>query len=137
MRRNDRENTAKAVDEVEPKVGIFYSVNGRLFVEGSSLSEAEDYGEAKTHARSHTDFWTDLVARGQVPLDEYELNPRGRVSYRCDTDRFLLLADRCILRDNAAVAEVMRRLHLPADRTDTSTDFHYRCPKCHPSVWKE
>jgi len=119
------------------QVGIFYMVNGKLFVEGSSLAEAEDYGEAKTHRRGHPDFWADLVARGLVPLDEYEDNPRGRVGYHCDTDRFLLLADRCILRDKALLAEIMRRLHLPPDRTDTGTDLHYRCPGCPRAVWED
>lgn len=74
-------NRSSAEQAPEPQVGIFYIVNGKLFVEGSSLAEAEDYAEAKTHGRGHPDFCTDLVVRGQVPLDEYEVNPRGRVSY--------------------------------------------------------
>jgi hypothetical protein len=137
-----REMKKKSTDDsraeaTDPCVGIFYLVDGKLFVEGSSLADAEPYGDAKTHARAHTEMWGELVLSGKVPRAPYELNPRGRVSFRCDTDRFLLLADRCILRDQAVVSEVMDRLHLPADRTDTGTDLHYRCPTCPRKVWRE
>ena len=121
----------------EPQVGIFFLVQGGLFVEGTPVSQAEDYGHAKTHGRGHLRLWGELVSAGKVPADEYEEHPRGRVSYHCDTNRFLLLADRCILRDKAVVAEVMRRLHLPPDRTDTGTDLHYRCPGCPRAVWED
>jgi hypothetical protein len=120
-----------------PRVGIFYLVGGKLFIEGSSLAEAEPYGEALTHARAHTEMWGELVLSGKVPHAPYEFNPRGRVVFHGDTDRFTLMADRCILRDKAVVSEVMERLHLPEDRTDLSTDWHYRCPTCPREIWEE
>jgi hypothetical protein len=61
---------------------------------------------------------------------EYEEFPRGRVMYNTKTQRFTLLADRCILRDKDAVSRIMSELHLPGESTDKGTDAHYRCSAC-------
>src|SRR4051812_22917664 len=76
-----------------PRVGIFYLVRGKLFIEGSLLSDAEPYGSSITHPRAHTQMWRELVEAGQVERAPYEENPRGRVNYHRDSERFTLMAD--------------------------------------------
>ena len=113
-----------------PYVGIFYFVGGRLLLDATPLAEAEDYGEGKTHGRSHMEYWETLARTGFVPDDEYEEHPRGRVNFNTKTGRFLLLADKCILRRPELVKQVMAGMRLAPKQTDTSTDPHYKCYRC-------
>jgi hypothetical protein len=105
-----------------PMVGIFYFVRGKLLIEGSLLSEGESYGSSITHARAHTTMWSELIEAGQVLRAPYEENPRGRVNYHRDTERFTLMADWCIRNQNGLIAEIMKQLHLPKGRTDVRSD---------------
>ena len=112
----------------DPMVGIFWLFNHRLVIDSTPLSEAEPYGECLTHGRGHLRIWTMLQKSGQVPLDlDYEWLPRGRVLFDRRRDRFVLLADRCILNRGALVKQIMASMHLPPDKTDVDTDAHYRC----------
>ena len=116
---------------LEPQVGIFWLLGSRLFVQCIPLDRAEKYGNCLSNPVSHIDHWAVLQTNGEVPRDvEYEQPPRGRVVYDRSRDRFVLLADRCILKRDAVVQRIMRRMHLPADRTEEGTDAHYRCQKC-------
>ena len=63
---------------------------------------------------------------------EYEEHPRGRVTANAKTQEFYLLADRCILKDPATVARIMKAMHLPVN-TIVDTDPHYICPGCNKS----
>lgn len=113
-----------------PQVGIVYWVQGKLLIDATPEDAAEDYGDCKTHARSHADYWEALVMAGAVPADEYDEHPRGRVNFNKQTERFTLYADRCILRNKRVVGRILQRLQIPVDRTDTATDSHYRCYRC-------
>ena len=63
----------------EPHVGIFWVVDGKPLLDSLSLSEAEEYGDFKTHPRSHIDAWRLFQQRGIAPPDvEYEEFPGGR-----------------------------------------------------------
>ena len=115
----------------EPQVGIFWRIRRRLVVDTTPLSAAEPYGYCLTHPHGHFSAWTDLQQSGQVPKDvEYEEPPRGRVLFDKRRGRFVLLADRCILRHRGIVSSILTRLHLPPERTDLNTDAHYRCSRC-------
>jgi hypothetical protein len=119
----------------EPHVGIFWLLNGKLLIDSVPLGEAEPYGDHLTHPRSHIDVWEQWRLGGKVPAEsEYEEFPRGRVMYNTKTQRFTLLADRCILREKIMVTKIMSELNLRsenADRgTDRGTDSHYRCFAC-------
>lgn len=115
----------------EPRVGIFWVVRGKLVIDSTPLGEAEPYGDHLTHPRSHFDVWGQWRLGGRVPGEsEYEEFPRGRVMFNTKTQRFTLLADRCILRDKSVVSRVMSLLHLPSKDTDKGTDEHYRCSAC-------
>jgi hypothetical protein len=114
----------------EPRVGIFWLVDGKTLIDSTSLNEAEPYGDHLTHPRGHPEMWGQYQRVGGVPADmEYEESPRGRVTFDTNTQRFTFLADRCILRDKNVVRRIMSELKLPRN-TETDTDSHYRCPAC-------
>ena len=115
----------------EPSVGIFWYFQGRLLMDCTPLSQAEPYGDCLTHPRGHLRSWTMLQENGQVPRGmEYEEPARGRVLMDKRRDRFVLLADRCILNRRDVVNRIVARMHLPPEKTDIDTDAHYRCAKC-------
>lgn len=115
----------------ELRVGISWMVSGSLLIDSTLLSAAETYGDFLTHPRSHIDVWEQWRLGGKVPGElEYEEFPRGRVMYNAKTDRFTLLADKCILKDKRMVRKIVSELNLPTKITDKSTDAHYRCSAC-------
>ena len=66
----------------EPKVGIFWLLGGKVIADGTPLSQAAPYGEARTDPRGHLKRWTELQKAGQVPPEiEYDDPPRGRAVY--------------------------------------------------------
>jgi hypothetical protein len=114
----------------EPRVGIFWLVNDKLVIDSTPLSEAEAYGDHLTHPRSHLEVWTLFQRDGAVPKEvEYEEPPRGRVMYNTKTRQFMLLADRCVLKDKSLVKWIMSALSLKKT-TKTGTDEHYQCSRC-------
>jgi len=120
----------------EPRVGIFWLVNGKLLIDSTPLGRAQPYGDHLTHSRGHDRVWGKSQQKGIVSTDiEYDEPPRGRVVYHAKTRRFALLADRCILRDKAVVQKIMSDLNLRSGNTGKGTDAHYRCFAClHGSV---
>lgn len=119
--------------EREPMVGIFWLMDTHLIIDASPLTEAEPYGDCLTHRNSHIDYWTGQQRLGTVPREvEYEENPRGRVVYNSKAQKFYFLADRCILKDPATVATIMRAMYLPVN-TIVDADSHYKCPECNRS----
>jgi hypothetical protein len=115
----------------EPQLGIFWLVSSNLVIDSTPLSEALPYGNHFTHPRGHLEVWTQFQQSGTVPADlEYEELPRGRVMYNTKTQRFSLLADKCILRDKGIISKIMSALCLPSENTDKGTDAHYRCSSC-------
>jgi hypothetical protein len=114
----------------EARVGIFWVVNGKPLIDSTTLNEAEPYGEFLTHPRGHAEVWEAFQRAGTVPREvEYEEFPRGRVMFNTKTQRFTLLADRCILRDKKISRKIFRALHLPRN-TELGADSHYQCPGC-------
>jgi len=115
----------------EPRVGIFWAVDGKPLIESAPLPEAEPYGDHLTHPRGHAAVWEQYQRGGIVSQDmEYEEPPRGRVMYNTKTHRFTLLADKCILKDKGIVSKIISEMNLPSKNTDKGTDSHYRCFAC-------
>ena len=115
----------------EPRVGIFWLVNGKLLIDSTPLGRAQPYGDHLTHSRGHDRVWGKSQQKGIVSTDiEYDEPPRGRVVYHTKTRRFALLADRCILKDSAMVKKIMSDLNLRSENTYQGTDAHYRCYGC-------
>ena len=114
-----------------PKVGIFWLVKGKLLFDSTPVDDAEPYGDCKNHPRGHIDRWRQMQMTEVVPSDvEYEEPPRGRCVFNVKVDKFTILADRCILKKPNLVKKIISELQLPADKTKTDTDPHYRCYKC-------
>src|ERR1039458_6514089 len=131
MTQRKREDAMKTNGlKPEARVGIFWVVNGEMLIDSTPLSEAEPYGDHLTHPRGHAEVWEAFQQSGTVPPDvEYEEPPRGRVMFNTKTQRFTLLAHRCIFREKSVVRKIMSALHLPRN-TQLDEDSHYRCSSC-------
>src|SRR5437016_7961683 len=82
----------------EPRVGIFWVLNGEPLIDSALLSDAEPYGDHLTHPRGHAAVWERFQQNATAPREmEYEEAPRGRVMYNTKSRRFTLLAVKCIL----------------------------------------
>jgi len=113
----------------QPKVGIFFVVNGDLVFDAVPLEHGELYGDAVGFS-GHYDYWQALVP--QSPTEQlfkshvYDYFPRGRVVYFKDPSSFRLYADRCTRK--ADIEKVAAAFQLPAYRL--ARDEHYRCAGC-------
>ena len=114
----------------EPRLGIFWLVDGKLLIDSAPLSECEEYGDHLNYPGSHIDVWERWKRIGSAPEEsEYEEYPRGRVMCDKNAKEFTLLADRCILKRKDLIAEIKKQLCLPK-QTSLGTDPHYRCFQC-------
>jgi len=121
----------------EPRVGIFWMIatseGAQLLTASCALSEAEPYGDCLTFGPGHYQIWQgwrrsrelSASARNVVCDYEYEEWPRGRVVFDKLQARFILYADRKLLRPET-IASIEGRFAIPADRTDVKTDSHYQ-----------
>jgi hypothetical protein len=107
-----------------------YVVRGKLLIDSTPLDQAGRYGDFAIHEGGHIEYWAELIRSGLVPNSEYEEFPRGRVAYDIKAGKFILLADRCILRRKSIVGKILSRLHIPPNNTEVSTDSRYRCFCC-------
>lgn len=119
-------------------VGIFWRIamasGPHLLTDSVPVDQAEPYGEFQTHG-GHYEFWCRLASLpatkrreagipDAVRWSEYEEWPRGRVVYHAPTNRFVLYADRKLLKPDI-LAKIMQRFSLAADQTDIRPDPHY------------
>jgi hypothetical protein len=118
----------------EPRVGIFsFFFDGKLIVDSTPLSQAEQYANALTHPKGHPRSWAKWQTSGLVPADiEYDEIPRGRVAKDTFHDQFIVFRDRCI--PMKAIRQIISRMHLPKDTTIVAFDPRYRCPRCMKNV---
>jgi hypothetical protein len=65
------------------------------------------------------------VLRALVRSYEYEDWPRGRIVFDRVRDLFVLYADRKLLTP-ATIARIATQFHLPAERTEIQSDWHYQ-----------
>jgi hypothetical protein len=131
MRKPSQSRRHKASTRTtEPRVGIFWLVDGKLLIDSTLLSKAESYGDHLTHPQGHAAVWEQYQQVGKVPPEsEYEESPRGRVIYDTTTLTFTLLADKCILNRKELITKIKEELRLPK-KTTLGTDSHYRCFNC-------
>ena len=67
----------------------------------------------------------DPALRALVRSHEYEDWPRGRIVFDRSRDLFILYADRKLLAP-AMSARIATQFHLPRERTEVQSDFHYQ-----------
>jgi hypothetical protein len=120
-----------------PRVGIFWLVQAtdgeaRLLAAGS-LDQAEPYGDCLTYGPGHYETWAhwrrdrtvDPALRTLARSYEYEDWPRGRIVFDRARDLFIIYADRKLLTP-ATIARIQAQFHLPGNRTEIQSDWHYQ-----------
>jgi hypothetical protein len=121
-----------------PRVGIFWLVqtsdgDARLLTASCPLYQAEPYGDCFTYGPGHYETWAhwrrdrtvEPAMRAIVGAYEYEDWPRGRIVFDRARDLFVLYADRKLMTP-AMTARIKAQFHLPAERTEVQSDFHYQ-----------
>jgi hypothetical protein len=121
-----------------PHLGIFWVVqksNGeaRLLAVGCPMDQAEPYGDCLTYGPGHYDTWAqwrrdrtlDPAFRAIIRLSEYEDWPRGRIVFELARDVFIIYADRKLMTP-AMITRIETQFHLPGERTEVQSDFHYQ-----------
>ena len=127
MKKRSTVDTKKAK---VPRVGLFFVVNGKPWVEGIPWAENLSVAGFRTYGAGYPEYWQRLQELGAVPQEmAYDEAARGRVDYEDASDKFALFADRCIIRNKRLVSAIMNKLNLPRG-TRVLADDHYRCPKC-------
>jgi hypothetical protein len=121
-----------------PQMGIFWLAQttegeARLLAAGCPLDQAEPYGDCLTYGPGHYETWTpwrrdrtiNPAVHAIVRFYEYEDWPRGRIVFDQSRDLFIIYADRKLLTP-AKIARIATQFHLPAERTETQSDWHYQ-----------
>ena len=122
---------AQEFKEAEPRLGLFWGIPtsaGRMRLLGSSkpVSMVAEIGGFKTVDAGHIDVWPNLSQQfTDIKGYEYEHFPRGRVNWRKEDDRFLLLLDRKLMTETF-IALVVSRWHLPKSNLIIGGDPHYK-----------
>jgi hypothetical protein len=97
------------------------------------MDQAESYGDCLTYGPGHYETWAqwrrdrtvDPALRALVRSYEYEDWPRGRIVFDRSRDLFVLYADHKLLTPEI-IACIQAQFHLPEDRTEVTSDFHYQ-----------
>jgi hypothetical protein len=105
----------------------------RLLATGCPLDQAESYGECLTYGPGHYETWAhwrrdrtvDPTLCAIVCSYAYEDWPRGRIVFDRSRDLFVLYADRKLMTP-ATIARIETQFHLPEERTEIQSDFHYQ-----------
>lgn len=122
----------------EPRVGLFFFVDGELVILSTPVSGGENDGDFINDPRGHSDCWEALAkgADGSIVhrnrAKSYDFYPRGRCLYRSRDDRYLLYVDRCVFKKPDFIDEIVRLLHIPREKTDVKLDLQYQCAACNP-----
>jgi len=116
-----------------PQVGIFYVIDGALYLECTPVLEAEAYGDFQTHPNGHMEWWPWLIRHLNLrrPLS-YDYYPRGRVNYAKPEGRYQLYPDCCLLKEPHMIQAIIQRMHLADQAVAILTDEHYKCVVCNP-----
>jgi len=130
MKKRSQGSPRKQSAAPEPRLGIFWLVNGKLLIDSAALSECEQYGDHLNYPGSHIRLWERWQQVGKAPAEsEYEEFARGRIMRDTKTKKFSLFADKCILTRKDLIAAIKKKLGLPKE-TSVGTDPHYRCFTC-------
>lgn len=114
-----------------PRVGLFWALPLRSgpwgIVSASQLQSAvPEIAGFQTLDLGHVDVWPRIRREaGSQVRGEYEEFPRGRVNWRREDGRFLLLLDRSLNRPTWRT-RLLVRFGLPAEAVLVMTDPHYR-----------
>ena len=116
-----------------PRVGISYLVDYEPFDASIPWRKNPTYAGFRTFGVGYYEFWGYLVESGRVPEAAYWFFPRARVSYCDATRRFILFADRCLVRSKRLTRTILELFNLPSSTT-ILVDSYYSCDKCNPGT---
>jgi hypothetical protein len=119
----------------EPRLGLFWFIaKNRNPSRFASLSqpfrEVSEIGGFKTLDEGHVDVWPTLQRVDQTLLPyEYEYFPRGRVNWRKEDDRWLIVLDPKLNR-SPFITYIVIAWKIPPNRLLVLSDSHYRSVAC-------
>ena len=115
----------------EPRLGLFWFIAkdrgpSRFASLSRPFSEVSEIGGFKTLDEGHVDVWPRLQRLDQnlVPY-KYEYFPRGRVNWRKDDDRWLLVLDPKLNR-GPFISCIVNAWKIPQNQLLVLSDAHYR-----------
>ena len=74
------------------------------------------------HKKSHFEYFDELShGRGE----DYAHFPRGRVIYNIKEDKYLIYADKVILKENSLIKEIKIMYNLENEHVEILADEHY------------
>lgn len=114
-----------------PELGLFWALPGPsgawdIVAVSLPFHRVAEIGGFRTLEAGHVDLWRHIRrSAGPQVTGNYEDYPRGRVNWRREDQRFLLLLD-MVLQNAAWIARIMGRFRLSAETTTIMSDLHYR-----------
>ena len=115
----------------EPRVGLFWFIAkdrdpSRFVSISRPFSEVAEVAGFKTLDEGHVDVWPTVQRRDHTLADyDYDYFPRGRMNWRKEDDRWLLVFDSKLNR-GTFIAYIVRAWKIPRNRLLVLTDAHYR-----------
>ena len=130
-------------------VGMFWVVDGDLWIKTESLSSYKERMGATFHRRSTITYSGAHVREWAEWCDEYGLAdhpesfmyyPRGRISYFIRSNIFELVIDPCLITDTKLVDRILSTCGIKRENTEVVTQssdqsLHYICIKCRPDLF--
>ena len=115
----------------EPRVGLFWFIAkergpSRFCSLSRPFSGVSEVAGFKTLDKGHVDIWPTVQRLDQSLADyEYDYFPRGRVNWRKEDDRWLLVLDPKLNR-SPFITYIVVAWKIPRKRLLVLTDAHYR-----------
>ena len=107
-----------------PNVGLFFVVEGHLFLHDCPKDKADKAGGFINYPFSHDQIWRKYYH--QRFGHDFDYYPRGRILYNRDNDTWMLYKDHCIKEQE--LRNLLKLFHGLTLRIDT--DKHYQCHMC-------
>ena len=115
----------------EPRVGLFWFIAkerhpSRFASISRPFSAVSEVAGFKTLEEGHVDVWPTVQRLDQTLVDyEYDYFPRGRVNWRKEDDKWLLVLDPKLNR-SPFITYIVLAWKIPPTRLIVLTDAHYR-----------
>ena len=115
----------------EPRLGLFWFIAkdrspSRFAGLSRPFSSVSEVAGFKTLDEGHVDIWPTVQRLDQTLVDyDYDYFPRGRVNWRKEDDRWLLVLDPKLSR-SPFITYVVVAWKIPRKRLLVLTDAHYR-----------
>lgn len=139
-----KDENDRFITEGVPIVGPFYIISGKIYTDGLvSVRDArfniKPGAVLEGFASStylHGEMWSKLMK--EYPElhkvlkynSDPEFAPRGRVLYEIAKDKYIVMIDKCFIKNITVKNKIISTFSLPYDKTVFKNDIHYRCEIC-------